>query len=170
MNQISESQQTPHSLPSRASYGVSIVRIWEKIDCIITALHCTFRCCCNTVQYVIFYQALHWHSRYQTLISQKTPHSSPSWLNYVVFIVRIWEKTDQIYQHSIALTHWGWDKMDTISQMAFSNACSWMKTHKFRLRFHWSLFLRFELIISSIGSDNGLAPARRQAIIWTNDG
>ena len=22
----------------------------------------------------------------------------------------------------------------------------------------------------SIGSDNGLAPARRQAIIWTNDG
>ena len=24
--------------------------------------------------------------------------------------------------------------------------------------------------ISGIGSDNGLAPARRQAIIWTNDG
>ena len=24
--------------------------------------------------------------------------------------------------------------------------------------------------ISSIGSDNGLAPTRRQAIIWTNDG
>ena len=23
---------------------------------------------------------------------------------------------------------------------------------------------------SSIGSDNGLAPSRRQAIIWTNDG
>ena len=23
---------------------------------------------------------------------------------------------------------------------------------------------------SSIGSDNGLAPARQQAIIWTNDG
>ena len=25
-------------------------------------------------------------------------------------------------------------------------------------------------IDSSIGSDNGLAPARQQAIIWTNDG
>ena len=24
--------------------------------------------------------------------------------------------------------------------------------------------------INSIGSDNGLAPTRRQAIIWTNDG
>ena len=25
-----------------------------------------------------------------------------------------------------------------------------------------------QLVSSSIGSDNGLAPARRQAIIWTN--
>ena len=25
-------------------------------------------------------------------------------------------------------------------------------------------------VISSIGSDNGLTPGRRQAIIWTNDG
>ena len=24
--------------------------------------------------------------------------------------------------------------------------------------------------IGSIGSDNGLTPARRQAIVWTNDG
>ena len=36
-----------------------------------------------------------------------------------------------------------------------------MKMFEFRLKFHWSLF--------SIGSDNGLAPNRRQAIIWTND-
>ena len=149
MHHILESQQTPHTSPSRASYGVSIVRIWEKIDCIITAPHCTLRCCCNTVQYIIIlYQALQWHSRNQTLIPQKTPHSSPSWLNYVVSIVRIWDKTDQIYQHSTALTHWGRDKMDAILQTAFSNAFSWMKTHKFRLRFHWSLFLRFELTIS----------------------
>ena len=27
-----------------------------------------------------------------------------------------------------------------------------------------------ESLSSSIGSDNGLAPARRQTIIWTNDG
>ena len=35
-------QQTPHTSPSRASYGVSIVRILEKIDRLITAPHCTF--------------------------------------------------------------------------------------------------------------------------------
>ena len=38
--------------------------------------------------------------------------------------------------------------------------CPFLKeNYQFRLKFHWSLFLRF-----------GLAPNRRQAIIWTNDG
>ena len=40
LNQTSNSQQAPHTSPSRPSYGVSIVRIWEKIDRIITAPHC----------------------------------------------------------------------------------------------------------------------------------
>ena len=38
-------------------------------------------------------------------------------------------------------------QMDAISQTTFSNAFSWMKMHEFRFRFHWSLFLRFELTI-----------------------
>ena len=45
------------------------------------------------------------------------------------------------------LTHWGRDKMDTSSQIIFSNAFSWMKMHESCLRFHWSLFLKFELTI-----------------------
>ena len=45
------------------------------------------------------------------------------------------------------LTHWGRDKMDAISQTTFSSAFSWMKMQEFCLRFHWSLFLRFELTI-----------------------
>ena len=40
MNQILESQQTPHISPSRVSYGVSIVGMLEKIDRVITAPHC----------------------------------------------------------------------------------------------------------------------------------
>ena len=40
------------------------------------------------------------------------------------------------------LTHWGRDKMAAISQTTFSNAFSWMKMSKFRLKFHWILFLR----------------------------
>ena len=34
------SQKTPHILPSWASYGVCIVKIWEKIDCILMVPHC----------------------------------------------------------------------------------------------------------------------------------
>ena len=37
--------------------------------------------------------------------------------------------------------------MDAISQTTFSNAFSWMKIHEFRLRCHWSLFVRFKLTI-----------------------
>ena len=38
-------------------------------------------------------------------------------------------------------------EMAAILQTTFSNAFSWMKRHEFHLRFHWSLFLRFELTI-----------------------
>ena len=45
------------------------------------------------------------------------------------------------------LTHWGRDRMDAISQTTFSSALSWMKMFEFRLKFHWSLFLRVQLTI-----------------------
>ena len=45
----------------------------------------------------------------------------------------------------IALTHWGRDKMTAVSQTTLSNAFSWMKMLAFRLRFHWSLFQRFQI-------------------------
>ena len=45
-----------------------------------------------------------------------------------------------------------------------------MKMFEFRFEIHWSLFLRVQLTISIFDLDNGLAPTRRQAIIWTDDG
>ena len=39
VNKILISQQPPHTSPWWASYGVSIVRIWEKIDRLVTAQH-----------------------------------------------------------------------------------------------------------------------------------
>ena len=45
------------------------------------------------------------------------------------------------------LTHWDRDKMGAIFQTTCSNAFSWMKMLKFRLRFHWSLFPRVQLTI-----------------------
>ena len=60
--------------------------------------------------------------------------------------------------------------MATISQMTFSSAFSWKKIYEFGLKLFWNLFLRVQLTIFSIVSDNGLVPTRQQAIIWTNDG
>ena len=37
--------------------------------------------------------------------------------------------------------------MDAIWQKIFSSAFSWMKMFEFRLKFHWSLFLRVQLTI-----------------------
>ena len=45
------------------------------------------------------------------------------------------------------LTHWGWHQIDAISQTTLSNAFPRMKMNEFRLGFHWSLFLKFELTI-----------------------
>ena len=53
------------------------------------------------------------------------------------------------------LSHWGRDKITAILQTTFSNAFSWMKIYEFRSRFHWNLFLRFQLTISH---HNGWAP------------
>ena len=45
------------------------------------------------------------------------------------------------------LKHWGQNKMVSIWQTTFSNAFSCMKMYEFHLRFHWTLFLRFQLTI-----------------------
>ena len=52
-----------------------------------------------------------------------------------------------VHSQQMNLTHWGWDKMAAILQIASSNAFSWMKMFEFWLKFHWSLFLRVQLTI-----------------------
>ena len=47
----------------------------------------------------------------------------------------------------MALTHWGRDEMNNISQTTFSNVFSSMKMYEFRLKFHWSLFPSVQLSI-----------------------
>ena len=60
--------------------------------------------------------------------------------------------------------------MVAILQTAFLSAFPWMKTFEF-----WKNFTEIYSAVSysqhgNIGSDNDLAPARRHAIVWTNDG
>ena len=56
-----------------------------------------------------------------------------------------------------------------IFHRTFSNGFSWMKMYAFRLKLHGNPFPKVQSTIF-IGLDNGLAPVRLQAIIWTNDG
>ena len=67
------------------------------------------------------------------------------------------------------LTHWGWDKIAANIWTTFSNASSLIYI-VFWLKFHWNFSKGSNYQYSSIGSDNGLAPVRWQAIIWINDG
>ena len=70
------------------------------------------------------------------------------------------------YKIMFMLTHWGRNKM-----AAISNALSCIKMYEFRLTFHWSSFPRVtNQQYPSIGSDDGLAPTRQQAIIWITVG
>ena len=60
--------------------------------------------------------------------------------------------------------------MDAIFQTTFQMDFLEWKCMNFDEKLLWSLFLGVQLAISQLGSDNGLAPTRRQAIIWTDDG
>ena len=63
------------------------------------------------------------------------------------------------------LIHWGWGKMDAISQTTSTNAFSWMKIYEFRVRFHWILFLMFKLAIFQ-----PVIPALVQIMAWYRSG
>ena len=60
--------------------------------------------------------------------------------------------------------------MIVIFHKTVSIVISWINIFVVWYKLHKKIFPRFQLVISySLGSDNGLAPKRRQAIIWTND-
>ena len=79
----------------------------------------------------------------------------PSLLAHIYVILSRW------YQ----LTHILLDKIAAILQTTYSKTFFWMKLFQFQIKFRWKMFLGVQLIICS---DNGLAPSRRQVIIWTN--
>ena len=66
------------------------------------------------------------------------------------------------------LTHWGLDKMAAISQTTFQMHFLEWKCLNFNWNFTEVCSQGSNWQFSSIGSDNGLAPNRRQAVIWTN--
>ena len=71
-----------------------------------------------------------------------------------------------IKQWTSNLTPLPQDKITAISQTTFQ--MHFLECFVFWFKFHWRLFLRVQLTITQHCLDNGLAPNRRQAIIWTN--
>ena len=70
-----------------------------------------------------------------------------------------------------ALTYWGRDKMNAILQtIFFTSFFKWKLLFSLDWNFTEVCFQRSNWQKAIIGSDNGLAPNRRQAIIWTNGG
>ena len=66
------------------------------------------------------------------------------------------------------LTHRGQDKMAAFSQTTFQMRFWEWKYLNFDYNFTEACFEGSNWQYASIGSDNGLAPKRRQAFIWTN--
>ena len=88
-------------------------------------------------------------------------------------LLQFWANGDpDLSRHMVSLgpnelTHSGWDKMVAISQTTCSSAFSWIIFFEFKIKFHC---IEICSLGCHIGSDNGLAQNRRQAIILTNVG
>ena len=113
------------------------------------------------ITWVLFTIKQHWFGYWlgakQAYVHQKLTHVC--WIWQKCFILT--DKLAHIYFVTLScfislafqtaeyrlLTYWGRDKMADNFQTTFSNAFSWMKMYEFQLRFHWNLFLRFQLTI-----------------------
>ena len=62
--------------------------------------------------------------------------------------------------------HWDLEKMAANFLATLSNAFYWMTMYEFRLRFHWNLFLRFDLTLSQKWLNNNLATSHYLNQFW----
>ena len=90
-------------------------------------------CLCHTFR---TYDGMFCISNLQHKTTSLLPNNKLSCAAYITSWIRMkWFNTLRPKQNS------------PISQTTFSSASPWMKMYEFHLRFHWNLFLRFELVI-----------------------
>ena len=133
-----------YKMPVR--YNLS--RVWVRLS-IFSQL--------SIIQYVgLFFQFTHFlRDDWENIHTLSYYHHQIGSMNYYpLFRVRSWNNVMRCMSFYILseldrhwLTPWGRDKIVVISQTRFSNAFSSIKMHEFRFRFHWGLFLNFELTI-----------------------
>ena len=103
------------------------------------------------LRHVIYhsYSMIKSHTRYRTtgiFYSNDSMSGVDSFPNNSQMSVHAHVKFGMPFYHQ-ALTHWSRDKIGSISQTIFSNACSWLKMHEYWLKFNWCLFLGVQLTI-----------------------
>ena len=117
------SQQTSHTMPSRASYGASIVRIWEKTDWVITVPHCTsgdkinrasWKSQAAKCNYHFISAAHHTHRPHRTLCRRKQGkrHNSSAGSSIGVEVNQSWDSVecDQKFFNP-GKAHQAWDQV-----------------------------------------------------------
>ena len=82
-----------------------------------------------------------------SMVDMNSQHGVNSNILNDAFMVKKLFTKSRISKLIYFLTHWDRDKMTAISQTILSNSFSWMKILEFRLKFHWSLFLKVQLTI-----------------------
>ena len=105
VNQTLPSQQIPHTLPIRVSYGVPIVSILDKTDHLITAQHCMFLHSVLPVHCTVkcHYNACHYNanaSLTRSILGSQTaptcPHNHPQVAQHMgkrCEIIAVWSAT-----------------------------------------------------------------------------
>ena len=157
-----DSQWTPHISPSHASYGVSTaslifdlcsaiviiavsnVILWQIWTCYNSAGLYFLSLFLNTynilTSWVSCGQLLSVHRNDDTLIIHV------QFISMAMQVCSI-STADVLKPPQSCINTLRPREMAAISQTTLSNPFSWMKIFKFRLKFHWSLFLRFDLTI-----------------------
>ena len=111
----SNSHQTPHTSPSRTSYGMSIVKIWDKSDWVMTAQHCASVICCKSVligcKHIQVYKLKLYDRNYKNVslhLDDKTTvtihNTTYVALLYEFTIMRTTKTTDIIWLHKISIS------------------------------------------------------------------
>ena len=85
INQMLDPQNTPHTSPKRASYGVSFANNCDKIDCVITASHC-----------ITHHWSMVWHSSMMTtwILETNSSASRSLWPKLVLNKASGWAMTN----------------------------------------------------------------------------
>ena len=150
--------------------------IWDAIGLFMTSLQCISDSGNGLVP------ANSWSEIMMTYCQFDPNKHTLRWYSFWVLNMFWWKTSFENVNHKT--TSWiqsqGWhsgcfntlrrDKMATISQTTFPCAFPWMKLLVLNYNFTEICSLRSNWQYGSIGSDNGLAPNRRHAIIWTNYG